>query len=179
MATLYLENSGGWRIQFVDDDGIRKSIRIPKTGKRNAENIHSRVESLLASKLSGQSWDGDLSAWVAKLPDTIHGRLSKAGLLQPRVTSTLAEYIDNYIQSRNDVSEGTKTVAASRDNMIEFSATINQSIKSLVAMLRITSMAYRKGNGIQHSKKATPKRKTIFRVDAKTKDHNRQIHFRV
>jgi integrase len=78
------EGKPGWRIQFMDGAGVRRSVYLGAVPKKAAESWVARIESLLACGLTGIAWDTDLAAWVRDLPDVSHGKLSDAGLIDPR-----------------------------------------------------------------------------------------------
>jgi len=74
----------GWRIQFMDGAGVRRSVYLGAVPKKAAESWVARIESLLACGLTGIAWDTDLAAWVRDLPDVSHAKLAVAGLIDPR-----------------------------------------------------------------------------------------------
>ncbi len=71
------------RILFVDPDGCRKTIRLGKLSKRDAESIKLRVESLLSSAMTGNAMDRDLSVRVANMKPWLREKLERAELLEP------------------------------------------------------------------------------------------------
>jgi integrase len=74
----------GWRIQFMDGAGSRRSIYLSAIPKKIAQSWVSRVEDLLVCRLTGASWSTDLATWVGELPDVSHAKLADAGLVEPR-----------------------------------------------------------------------------------------------
>ncbi len=113
MACIGRDKNGTKRILFVDGSGKRRTIRLGRVGDRDAERILHHVEVLSAAKIRGASIGRETAVWVANVGDTLHDRLSRAGLVEPRqaVKSVLAaDFIDGYIESRKDLKPATATV---------------------------------------------------------------------
>ena len=108
MATLGTEkhtrNDGSetttYRVLFVDQSGRRQTIRLGSVSKRIAETTKLRVEELLAAKFAGHSIQPEAAAWLAKIADVIHDKLSRVGLVEPRqsvkaaVVVTLGQHLE-------------------------------------------------------------------------------------
>jgi len=59
--------------------------------------------------------------WLSRIGDDLHGRLAKAGLVEPRHTATLAELLDDFFENRPDVKPGTRVVwKQTADNLREW-----------------------------------------------------------
>ena len=103
-----------WRIEFfLGDDPKRKYIRLGRIDKRQAESIKTRVELLIAAKLTGTAPDVETSRWVAERGDTLYAKLVQHGLVSPRTaaaTNSLAAFLDSYVAKRADVKGGTAVV---------------------------------------------------------------------
>ena len=103
MATLGNDEGGLRRILFYAKDGSRKTIRLGKCSKRDAESIKFRVEALLSAQLTGGSLDRETSTWIANLSKELRAKLEKVGLLEPLTPppspkkETMAEHIDEFI----------------------------------------------------------------------------------
>ena len=82
MATIGNDAGGFRRILFYAPDGSRKTIRLGKMSKSDANSIKYRVEGLLSSFITG-SMDRDLSMWVAGLHPDLRDKLERVGLLEP------------------------------------------------------------------------------------------------
>ncbi len=67
MASISREPGGRKRIQFVDAEGTRKSIRLGKTSMRIVEQVKFRIERLLEAKITGHAVDTDMAKWVSGL----------------------------------------------------------------------------------------------------------------
>ncbi len=113
MASISNDPNGRRRIQFVAPDKARKSIRLGKVSKRDAESIKFRVEQLLASKITGNAVDSDTAQWVAALPTPLAAKLAKAGLTarpEDKAEATLGPFLTDYVDRRTDVKPATKEV---------------------------------------------------------------------
>ena len=84
MASLINDPGGKKRIQYVDRERKRQTIRLGKMARRTAESIHFRVEKLIESHMIGTAVDRDTALWVADLSDALHERIARVGLVEPR-----------------------------------------------------------------------------------------------
>ena len=102
MASLSRDAGGLKRILFTDGDRKRRTIRLGKMPVKAAESFRLRVESLLVARIAGVPVAQDDARWLAELPDTMHDRLVKVGLAEPRaeaVRVTLGELLDRFEQT--------------------------------------------------------------------------------
>ena len=112
MASLANDPGGRRRILFVDTDGNRKTIRLGKMSKRQAEAVKLRIEDLAASKISGGNPSDETARWIAGISVELADKLAHHGLIEPRGAKEsllLGEHLDNYFSVRTDVKEGTLT----------------------------------------------------------------------
>ena len=84
MASIGKDKNGRKRILFVAQDGSRKTIRFGKVKMEDAKEYKEGVESLLACIHSKSVMDAPLAKWVGKLPDKLHEKFVKAGLVAER-----------------------------------------------------------------------------------------------
>lgn len=111
MASLSNDPNGRRRILFFDADGNRKTIRLGKMSKRQAEAVKLRIEDLAASKISGGAPSDETSRWLAAIDDTLRNRLAAVGLAEKRGAVQLGPFIDDYLEKRvGVVKESTLTV---------------------------------------------------------------------
>jgi len=113
MACIGTESNGHRRILFVAADGARKTVRLGKCSQHDAEQVCRHVEALAASTIHGQSVSRVTALWISNVGRTLHDRLSRAGLIEPRQHAgrmTVAEFIDGYIAQRHDLKPTTLTV---------------------------------------------------------------------
>jgi integrase len=108
MASITNDPNGRKRIQFVDGEGIRKSIRLGKATVKQAEAFKVKVESLIGGMITG-STDDETSRWLAGLDDRTYSKLTAVGLAKSRngERAMLAAFIDLYIQGRSDIKPRT------------------------------------------------------------------------
>ena len=123
MASLSKESPKTWRIQWIDiaGTGKRKQIRMSGLTRKQAEGQFARIESIISTRLQGAKLDDVDAAWLGGLPDSFHGKLAKAGLVEPRVVKvpepedgpiTLRKFLDEFIKDgmtsrRAKASDGT------------------------------------------------------------------------
>lgn len=85
MASISHEKKTGRRaVQFVGGDGKRRTVRLGKASKRQAETAKGYIEDLVACKTTGTAPKGTTAEWLAGLPDVIRGRLERVGLVEPQ-----------------------------------------------------------------------------------------------
>src|SRR5437762_1327596 len=99
MASVSCDPNGTKRVLFTDGYGDRKAVRLGKAAVKTADSFCLRVESLNAARITGTPWDAELSAWVRDLPDVLHKRLARVGLVEPRVSAavmTLGNLLDRF-----------------------------------------------------------------------------------
>jgi len=121
MASLTQEGTGNWKVQFVCPlTGKRKAIRIGGMPKRIRLDLKRRVEDLVNYQKANMPWDGDLAAWVEQVGDDLAEKLAGVGLIEPRTTTKLAEFIDRFVDGRKDVKPASKTVwRQGRNSLVE------------------------------------------------------------
>lgn len=103
MASLANDPGGRRRILFHDRDGKRRTIRLGKLSKRDAETIRVRIEHLVAASIAGTAPEGETSRWLADIGDDLHGKLSAVGLAEEREKAageTLGAFLDSYFAER-------------------------------------------------------------------------------
>jgi integrase len=109
MASITRQPNGRKTVQFVGADGKRRSIRLGKASVRDAEKFKVRIESLVTAAITGHAMDSDTARWIAELDQTMLDRLNRVGLIQAceRRSLTVAEWIEEYINSRTDLAGRT------------------------------------------------------------------------
>jgi integrase len=103
-------------------DGVRCTIRLGKATVRQAEAVKFRIEQLaLAATGATGVVDDDTVRWLAGLGDTMYGKLASVGLVEPRTSSALGDFLDGYLRSRNDLKPNSQLVYGhTRRTLIEF-----------------------------------------------------------
>lgn len=74
---------------------------------RDAERVKTFVEHLVNTQITKQPIDGETARWVANIGDVLAEKLAAAGLIKPRTSATLANFIDIYIAGRTDLKPRT------------------------------------------------------------------------
>ncbi len=108
MASVVNRPNGRREIQFTDATGKRKTVRLGKMSKRDAESVKTRIEHLLTSQITKRPLEGDTARWVASLDDVLADRLAKVGLIRQRESAMLGDFLSGYIASRTDVKPLTE-----------------------------------------------------------------------
>jgi integrase len=107
MATIGNDPNGRRRILFVGSDGKRRTIRLGKTTKRDAETAKMHIERLVSASITGHSVDNVTADWLTTIGDDLSDKLANAGLIPRRATMSLGAFIADYIASRVDVKPQT------------------------------------------------------------------------
>ncbi len=102
MASISNDPNGRRRIQFIDGQGQRKTIRLGKVSLRSAESVKVKVEDLVSSTLTGHSPADETARWLAGLDDALYAKLANVGLARPRAQVTLTGWLDQYLTERRD-----------------------------------------------------------------------------
>lgn len=105
MATLSEFPKSHWRIQYVDIEGRRQTLRLGKCSKSSAEIVRHRVGLLLTARRLGVAMDSETAGWVNSLGEPIRGRLGKTGLIGiaptvKRDRENVSDYFTTYIDRR-------------------------------------------------------------------------------
>jgi integrase len=111
MASLITEKrSGGvgYRVSFKGSDGKRRAIWLGSIPKQEARDFCSNVGKLAEAAAFGSRAAAHVLKWVDKLGADLRGKLAAVGLVAKTEASTLAAFIDGYIDSRHDA--GPKTI---------------------------------------------------------------------
>src|SRR5262245_22405684 len=121
MASISTDSKGRRTIQFVAEDGRRRSIRLGKVTLRLAETVKFRVEALNAALIAKGPWDTDTATWVAGIGDDLADKLAAVGLIPRRASSSLGAFLDDYVRRRTDVKPRTRiNLVACRDRVVEY-----------------------------------------------------------
>ncbi|MFC1635169.1 tyrosine-type recombinase/integrase [Planctomycetota bacterium] len=122
MASIVNDPRGRKRIQFTVGNGSRKTIRLGKATKRQAESVKFKIEQLVLAATGITNVVDDATAdWLAGLDGIMYDKLAIVGLVAPRITVKLGKFIDAYIGERKDVKSGTtKFYGHTRRNLIDF-----------------------------------------------------------
>ncbi len=115
MASLIKTSAGetpGRAIQFTHPDGKRRTITLGRVGLEPARKVKTKVEALLSCLITNSTPDAEVSAWLAGLSDTMHGKLAAVRLIPPReprpVAPTLGTWLDKYIGQRTGLKPASR-----------------------------------------------------------------------
>jgi integrase len=90
-------------IQFVCNDGKRRSIRLGKVPMKFAESVKTKVEYLIANQSMGLPIDSETAQWLGTIDHSLYERISAVGLVRSRerlVTPRLQDFIESYIDKQ-------------------------------------------------------------------------------
>ncbi len=136
MASIGNDKNGHRRILFVAQDGKRKTVRLGKCSKRDAESVKLRVEALLSASITG-SLDRDTSIWLASITESnraLRSKLEAVGLVEPLVPTpvsvapTLEEHLADFVK-RHSPSVKPGTIAVWRQVIANLNELMPQGIR--------------------------------------------------
>jgi len=122
MASIANDKNGRKRIMFMAGDGSRRTIRLGKATLRQAEAVKVKIEQLVlaATGLTGVV-DNATAEWLSGLDDGAYEKLSAAGLVTPRASARLKDFLEGYIAKRSDVKPSTTSVYGKvRKNLLDY-----------------------------------------------------------
>jgi hypothetical protein len=67
VASLVRERKGGYRIDWLDQEGKRHSLRLGIGNRRLAEQVLAHVETLIAAREMNVSPDWATQVWLASI----------------------------------------------------------------------------------------------------------------
>jgi len=87
-------------VDFVDDTGggQRKRIRLGIVTYDEAQEAKRRIEKLLTAKILNQQPDHETLRWLIGVSGTIHARIARAGLAQPRGPASQSPQLGNFLE---------------------------------------------------------------------------------
>jgi integrase len=113
MASVNRAENGGFQIQFVGTDKRRRSVRLGLVKPKLVEMVKLRIEQMVANRKAGILYDAELTQWINGIPDALHDKLARVGLVEPRQTRRtmgLKEFLDDFVKRRSDVKPATREV---------------------------------------------------------------------
>jgi len=121
MASISTDKKNGRRtVQFVAADRKRRSIRLGKVSKRQADAVKLHVERLVAANITGHAVADETSRWLAAIEesrDVLVERLARVGLIElpahlgdNKIPETLQAFLDSYFATFGEsVKQSTVT----------------------------------------------------------------------
>lgn len=110
MASLSRDKQGRFRVFWLDQDGRRRSIRLGKITKRNAERFLIYFERLLEARSLGLPPDPETQRWLADMHPDLVQRLAEAGLAEAKQRVRLGQFLRDWLTRRSDYGPGTRDV---------------------------------------------------------------------
>lgn len=113
MASVNRAENGGFQIQFVGTDKRRRSVRLGIVKPKMVEMVKLRIEQMVANQKAGVLYDAELTQWINGIPDALHNKLARVGLVEPRQMHRamgLKEFLDDFVKRRSDVKPATLEV---------------------------------------------------------------------
>lgn len=114
MSSIFQRPNGTTEIAVVVGDR-RPVLRLGRCGVGVARAVALHCDRLSRAVTHSADLPRDTQAWLASIDDGLHERLARAGLCGPRAhhrpgAVALGKMCDDYIATRCDVTEGTKSV---------------------------------------------------------------------
>lgn len=110
MASVANDPNGRRRVLFTAPDGTRKTIRLGKAPKKDAESAARHVEHLLAARYGGAAVPRQTALWLESVGDALREKITKAGLADAPARALLGEFLESHVLSRTDVKPATLEV---------------------------------------------------------------------
>lgn len=110
MASLVNDPNGTRRIQFLSSDRKRKTIRLGKISRKDAESIRRHVEMILAAQLSGQPLPRETAVWLDAIGDLLAEKLEAVGLIErDEKIPTVREFTERWLAEKaaEGIAKGT------------------------------------------------------------------------
>ena len=156
MASLLTDQRNG---RFIVEAELpnRKRMRLylGNTPEKTALSVKLRIEHLVAAMLMNAPIDPDSARWVASIDDKLHERIASFGLVRPRVTLQLKQWLTQYLSSRaSELKPGSMCkLEQTRDKLIAFFG----GSKQLRAITRSDAQSWREWLKAQKLSEATIK----------------------
>lgn len=131
MASLVNRPNGRREIQFTDWNDRRKTLRLGKLSKRDAETVKSRVEDLISAKIAKLSIPVETVKWINGLDDSFRDKLVAVGLVEGRDSALLGSFLESFIDDRTDVKLATrKKYISTKNKLLEYFSE-NRELRSI------------------------------------------------
>ena len=122
MASITTRKNGSRFIRFIDSNGQSQTITLGKCAMRYAESIKVKIEDLASAMSDHHAPRDDTACWVADLDGCMTAKLERVGLIPPRITMTLEEWLEQYLAERKDdmKSESLRKLQQTKTKMLAF-----------------------------------------------------------
>ena len=123
MASLSKDKATGeYRVLFLDA-GKRRTLWVGVMPKKSAERIYAGVESILTARLANASIDPETAAWIGGLSETMHARMVRVGLANPRTAAqvvTLGALLDRVVATATVKASTMLVVGQARKSLLDY-----------------------------------------------------------
>ena len=159
MASITTRKNGSRFIRFIDSNGQSQTITLGKCAMRYAESIKVKIEDLGSAMLHHHAPRDDTACWVADLGDCMAAKLERVGLIPPRITVTLKEWLEQYLAERKDdlKTESLRKLQQTKAKMMAFfdtgtelrKITVQQAIgwRQFLKVLKLSEAAIKTHSG--------------------------------
>jgi hypothetical protein len=116
----------GWRIRFINGNGVRKTIRLGRIPKATAESIGRHVKELSVAKTTGHPIPRQTALWITEIEPWLYQKLVRVDLVAEQSFPLLEAFLDDYItrgrtSQRKPAAAGTlKKWKAAKRRIVEF-----------------------------------------------------------
>lgn len=135
MASIIKRPNGHYWIQITLPDRRRKTIKLGKVSKKNAEQFGRFAEELATARAMSGSPPQHVAQWLFSLSEPYLQKLARAELIDPvqfqKRSHLLGPFCDEYIEERSDVAERTRDwYRSARSSLVEYYGE-NQPLKAI------------------------------------------------
>jgi len=124
MAALTKETHHGksrYRLSFYDKDNRRRFIRLGAVAQKSADTTRVHVDELVDAAIANRPPARATEEWQQGIGEKLHDKLAAVGLVVPRDSSRLEDFLDRYIRGRSDVAPSTLiTYRQGKSSLVEF-----------------------------------------------------------
>lgn len=121
MASICNDPGGRKRIQFIDGDGIRRTIHLGTISSKLARSVKTKIEAILSDKSAGQAHDIEVAKWIGGLEPKMRQKLSAVGLVRDtdHQNATIGALLEQFFASLTVKPSTIKVYSQARRNLID------------------------------------------------------------
>jgi len=119
MASLIKLKTGAYRITITRGEK-QHCIHLGAVNKKAAELALSMIEQAESYNAMGAAYPVELSTWIAKIKDDLHGKLVSAGVLAERHRHTLGQFIETFTSSKKWKTKTTEVFRKTAELITDF-----------------------------------------------------------
>jgi len=118
-------------VAFNDHQGHRQYIRLGQVNQHTYEYVKCRIRDIVRSK----KYRGDLKEetvkWLTEIPDALHEKLAKYGIVQPRNAEPLEDFLKTRLAKKKIKDSTRKKYSTAVTNLVGFFG--NVSLETITA----------------------------------------------